>query len=344
MMEQTDCRMQETPPVSEEILPIPARGHRTGAIALSVLLHVLAAALVIFLGSVRPINGEGDGDIVVVALVQGPSGSGAMGGQSGETSRPGHEEQVGGVSSARNVPEAATPVTQASLPHEPSPSAEQAETVAKKLPAKSLPVKRIAHPAEEAPDVATARHTKREQNKKENTAAREKAKATQASQTPDHAEPRATDADSKQAATSGMGMPQGSGSASAAGQGREAGNASEGRAGGAGADGGSGGQAGGSGDSGDSARYLKGNYEYIKKRVRQFLVYSPQAKRMGIQGMVSVAFTIKKDGHVENVVVRRSSGFETLDESAVEAVQNAAPFKAPPESARVVMPIQFSLR
>lgn len=138
-----------------------------------------------------------------------------------------------------------------------------------------------------------------------------------------------------------MGMRQGSGSASTAGQGREAGNASEGRAGGAGADGGTGGQAGG---RGDSAGYLKGNYEYIKKRVRQFLVYSPQAKRMGIQGMVSVAFTIKKDGHVENVVVRRSSGFDSLDESAVEAVQNAAPFKAPPESARVVMPIQFSLR
>jgi len=107
--------------------------------------------------------------------------------------------------------------------------------------------------------------------------------------------------------------------------------------------GGSGGESSAAGQ-GSSAGYLKGNYEYIKKRVRQYLVYSPQAKRMGIQGMVTVSFTIQQDGRVRDVAVSKSSGYSLLDESALEAVRSAAPFAAPPESARVIMPVQFSLR
>lgn len=95
---------------------------------------------------------------------------------------------------------------------------------------------------------------------------------------------------------------------------------------------------------GTSAGYIKGNYEYIKKRVKQYLVYSPQAKRMGIQGMVAVAFTIQQDGGVRDVAVSKSSGYALLDESALEAVRRAAPFAPPPEPARVIMPVQFSLR
>ncbi|MDY0259902.1 MAG: energy transducer TonB [Desulfovibrio sp.] len=107
--------------------------------------------------------------------------------------------------------------------------------------------------------------------------------------------------------------------------------------------GGSGGENSAAGQGG-SAGYLKGNYEYIKRRVRQYLVYSPQAKRMGIQGMVTVSFTIQQDGRVRDVAVSKSSGYPLLDESALEAVRSAAPFAAPPESARVIMPVQFSLR
>ncbi len=65
---------------------------------------------------------------------------------------------------------------------------------------------------------------------------------------------------------------------------------------------------------------------------------------MGIQGMVTVSFTIQQDGRVRDVAVSKSSGYSLLDESALEAVRSAAPFAAPPESARVIMPLQFSLR
>ena len=127
----------------------------------------------------------------------------------------------------------------------------------------------------------------------------------------------------------------------AAGRGGQAGGQSGGQAGQKSGE--SGGENSAAGQGG-SAGYLKGNYEYIKRRVRQYLVYSPQAKRMGIQGMVTVSFTIQQDGRVRDVAVSKSSGYSLLDESALEAVRSAAPFAAPPESARVIMPVQFSLR
>ena len=101
---------------------------------------------------------------------------------------------------------------------------------------------------------------------------------------------------------------------------------------------------GGGGGGGDSAGYLKGNYEYIKKRIRQHLVYSPQAKRLGIQGTVTVAFVIGADGQAREATISQTSGHPSLDESALRAVQNASPFPPPPETARIVIPISFSLK
>jgi protein TonB len=48
-------------------------------------------------------------------------------------------------------------------------------------------------------------------------------------------------------------------------------------------------------------------------------VYPPEAKRDGIQGTVTLAITIDKEGHVSNVAV--SSGPPELLRSAVDAVK-----------------------
>jgi protein TonB len=107
---------------------------------------------------------------------------------------------------------------------------------------------------------------------------------------------------------------------------------------------GGGGSGGGSGGGGDTAGYLKGNYEYIKRRIRQHLVYHPQAKRLGIQGTVTVAFIIGADGQARNASVTKTSGHNMLDESALRAVNSASPFPPPPNPARIVVPISFSLK
>jgi protein TonB len=90
--------------------------------------------------------------------------------------------------------------------------------------------------------------------------------------------------------------------------------------------------------------YLKANYEYIKKRIRKNLVYNPQAKRMGLTGTATISFVIGRNGQANNIEVAVSSGYESLDESALAAVRRASPFSPPPAPARIVIPIIFSLK
>jgi TonB family protein len=101
-------------------------------------------------------------------------------------------------------------------------------------------------------------------------------------------------------------------------------------------DGGSGAEAG--------QKYAKANFSYIQKRIRRFLVYSPEAKRMGIQGTTKLAFTIKSDGWAESISIRSSSGNKDLDEAAVAAVKKASPFSPPPAPVTIVIPIVFKLK
>jgi protein TonB len=90
--------------------------------------------------------------------------------------------------------------------------------------------------------------------------------------------------------------------------------------------------------------YVKNNYEHIQRHIRNKLIYPPEARNAGIQGVAELSFVIHTDGHVSNVRVRVSSGSETLDASAVEAIYSAAPFRPPPNQARLIMPVAFRLR
>jgi protein TonB len=90
--------------------------------------------------------------------------------------------------------------------------------------------------------------------------------------------------------------------------------------------------------------YVKRNFNYIQRRIRDRLVYPPQARRAGIQGVAEVNFTIHIDGTVSGVMVKVTSGQEILDQAAIEAVHAAAPFPSPPVPARIAIPIAFRLR
>jgi protein TonB len=94
-----------------------------------------------------------------------------------------------------------------------------------------------------------------------------------------------------------------------------------------------------------AAAYVKKNFDYIQRRIRDKLVYPPQAKRLGVQGKTEALFTIHKDGTVSGVTVRVSSGNGLLDKAAIDAIYAAAPFRpAPPSEARLAAPVVFSLR
>ncbi len=91
------------------------------------------------------------------------------------------------------------------------------------------------------------------------------------------------------------------------------------------------------------AGYVKSNYAYIQKLIKRSLVYPDKAKRSNIRGKVTIVFTINGDGTVCDVGVNKSSGHDLLDKAGMEAVYNAAPFPAPPVSAKIVVPIDFVL-
>jgi protein TonB len=102
--------------------------------------------------------------------------------------------------------------------------------------------------------------------------------------------------------------------------------------------------AGGSG-SGESLRaaYVGKNFSYIQKRVARYTIYPSRAKRTGIKGNLTVAFTINLDGTVSDILITESSGHTLLDDAGIAAVKDASPFPSPPVAARIAIPISFKL-
>ncbi|MDR3115667.1 MAG: energy transducer TonB [Treponema sp.] len=98
------------------------------------------------------------------------------------------------------------------------------------------------------------------------------------------------------------------------------------------------------GKAAPGAEYIKRNYRYLQRRIRDKLVYPDPARKAGIQGVTEVSFTIHEDGRVSAVQVLKSSGHEILDEAAMKTIYAAAPFPRPPAPARIAIPIAFRLR
>ncbi|MDR1257541.1 MAG: TonB family protein [Spirochaetaceae bacterium] len=101
---------------------------------------------------------------------------------------------------------------------------------------------------------------------------------------------------------------------------------------------------GNGGTAGQSADYIRRNYNYLQRRIRDRLVYPPPARKAGIQGVTEVTFTIHEDGKVSGITVRKGSGHEILDNAAIQTIIAAAPFPKPPAPARIAIPIAFRLR
>jgi protein TonB len=91
-------------------------------------------------------------------------------------------------------------------------------------------------------------------------------------------------------------------------------------------------------------QYLRRNYDYIRRRILDRLVYPARARRSGDRGTAEVLFTIREDGTIGDPSIRKTSGSGALDEAALEAVRRAAPFRPPPAPARIAIPVVFTLR
>jgi protein TonB len=60
--------------------------------------------------------------------------------------------------------------------------------------------------------------------------------------------------------------------------------------------------------------------------------YPEEAKRQGLSGSLILVVDLNADGTVADIVVRRSSGYKTLDKAAIQIVHLAAPFAKVPET------------
>ncbi len=67
-------------------------------------------------------------------------------------------------------------------------------------------------------------------------------------------------------------------------------------------------------------------FNRIKQAIEINWEYPELAKRYGLQGKLSVEFTIGTDGQLEQLRVVRSSGSQLLDDEAIRAIKAAAPF------------------
>jgi protein TonB len=82
----------------------------------------------------------------------------------------------------------------------------------------------------------------------------------------------------------------------------------------------------GSGDYVTTNSYL----EMVRLRIERYKKYPQIARARNIEGCVTLRFVIMPEGGVRAVEVAQCSGNKVLDQAALKAVQDAAPFPKPP--------------
>lgn len=104
-------------------------------------------------------------------------------------------------------------------------------------------------------------------------------------------------------------------------------------------------EAGGSncGFGGPAGGYLARNFARIRDRVQSRLSYPLLARKLGWRGEVVVEFVVLGNGETMDLRIVRSSGHDVLDRNVMDAVKAAQPFPRPPEAARLILPVRYSL-
>jgi TonB family protein len=87
--------------------------------------------------------------------------------------------------------------------------------------------------------------------------------------------------------------------------------------------------------------YLTCNFGPIRDKVMRELAFPPEAIEKGWHGCLKIAFLVHCDGRIDSIRVLASSGHLVLDQSAVEAVKNAAPYPKSPRKVEIQMPISY---
>ncbi|MBF0440514.1 MAG: energy transducer TonB [Oligoflexales bacterium] len=74
-----------------------------------------------------------------------------------------------------------------------------------------------------------------------------------------------------------------------------------------------------------------GYFTALRKAFELVWSYPASAVRQGWQGVVTVEFTIQKDGSLNSVKILSSSGYDILDQAVVDALKKASPYSPLPD-------------
>lgn len=69
----------------------------------------------------------------------------------------------------------------------------------------------------------------------------------------------------------------------------------------------------------------------LKRQIEGVWGYPEESRYKGEEGQLFLVFTIKRNGELENIELLRSSGYARLDNEAIRAIRNAAPYAPFPE-------------
>lgn len=76
----------------------------------------------------------------------------------------------------------------------------------------------------------------------------------------------------------------------------------------------------------------KDYFDMVRMKIESAKIYPESARGKLIEGRVTLRFTILPDGQVTSLKIFRYSGNRSLDQAALKAVEDAAPFARPPSS------------
>jgi protein TonB len=71
---------------------------------------------------------------------------------------------------------------------------------------------------------------------------------------------------------------------------------------------------------------------WLKAKVERVLKYPELAAMSGLQGTLYIQFDIMKDGSLGSLELLKSSGYKILDDEALRAIRDSAPFQPLPDA------------
>ena len=88
---------------------------------------------------------------------------------------------------------------------------------------------------------------------------------------------------------------------------------------------------------------MERDYQYIRDGILRNVRYPERARRMGWEGRVLLSFTVLESGTIRDARVTQSSGFSSLDESALEAVSKTVFPKKNSQRLLVTLPVEYRI-